>query len=118
MPDYRVRNAFRELRERGFYVHRNICCDGCAIEETMARAGHARLRGAIYSTVADQEHRKRHGHFSVAFLLVEDEHSRPCNDNAPVAIGHEAAAVFQKHGLTVHWGGSAEQRITIVERLQ
>lgn len=123
MPDHRVRDAFRELRQRGYIARQGwMCCIDCAgariaeDHEAIRRHGKRLTRGAVLFSREDQAQRQEEGCFPVMFAPFGADRCR----RIPIskAMGEEVREVFDRHGLGVDWDGDIDEPIMVVERAQ
>lgn len=122
MTDHRIRNAFRELRQRGFLARDNyLCCRECAgtqLCEDATEMGYRgqKIRGAVFFSADDQEKRKELGYFAVSYGPLDTWNG--IVGEPALAVGYEACDVLRKHGLTVDWDGDEKTALVVVERMQ
>ena len=118
----RLKDAFAELRNRGWVAHMNYyCCQtcGCAAIHDEAEAGlgrpmspeeQASLRYAFWHNQDDE-----------AFQITPNRAKKDQMLHSPLHIawggnGHELQAVLESQHLTVEWDGSDTRRVGVLPR--
>lgn len=113
--------AFRALRARGFIARQNfLCCGGCAgykiaidAEELVARG--KKVEGGIFYHRQEGERLLAGANFYVHFSKIDSKKYGVLGSLPDVEIGKIIVREFTKAGLLVHWTGSADRAIQIIQ---
>lgn len=109
---YRLKAAFAAMRKAGLFARQSYkCCSSCACAAIQQDAGGGH-RGAVFYHQQDAMClRERYVKtMSIRFGSL----ATPDDAEAVAAVGREAVAILNKHGVLTSWDGSAGLTIQVL----